>query len=119
MILFSIAFFMGCSDDNKSDDSGDFQGSVDCSLLTVEECGNQSECSMITAQQMIRTEEGTLCIDWEAAMEDVGCTGHTSALTVETYAAPPDAPEDCWFFRDATIPEGWLDCESVIGECSS
>ena len=119
MILFSIAIFIGCSDDNKSDDSVDPQGSVDCSILAVEECGNHSECYTITAQQMIRTEEGALCIDWEAPMEDVGCTGHNSALTVETYAAPPNATEDCWYFRDATIPEGWIECEGVTGECSS
>ena len=119
MILFSLLLFIGCSDDTKSSDSGDSPISLDCSALSVEECGNQTECSLILAQAMQGTSDGTFCIDWEAEMEGVGCTASQSSLTVETYASHPDAPETCWYFRSGTIPEGWIECEGATGECSS
>jgi hypothetical protein len=57
---------------------------------------------------MTSTGCDNFCIDWEAEMEDVGCTANFEALTVETYAGPPTDPESCWYFRDSNIPEGWV-----------
>jgi hypothetical protein len=119
MILLSLTFLVSCSDSNKSDDSGTNPTSTTCGTLTLEECGSQAECYTITAQQMMGTNSGNFCIDWEAEMEGVGCTANLSAMTVEVFAGPPTDPESCWYFRDSNIPEGWVDCNNVIGECPS
>ena len=116
MLLLS-ALFIGCSDETKSTDSATPPTTLDCSTLDTAECSNQAECFSIVAQAMQRTDDGNFCIDWEAEMEDVGCSASSSALTVETYAAPPDAVDTCWYFRSETIPQGWVECVADIEEC--
>ena len=116
MLLFT-AIFIGCSDETKSTDSATPPTSLNCNTLDAEECSNQAECFPIVAQAMQGTEDGNFCIDWEAEMENVGCTASGSSLTVETYASPPDAVDSCWYFRSGTIPEGWVECAAVTGEC--
>ena len=117
MLLF-IAL-IGCADETKSTDSAEPQGAVDCSALSAQECDTQAECSAIVAQEMLGNGDGGFCIDWEAEMEQVGCTGSASSITVETYAASPAEPETCWYFRNGTIPMGWVTCENVTQECPS
>ena len=115
MLLLTI-LFIGCSDETKSTDSAT-PTTINCSTLDAAECSNQAECFPIVAQAMQGTGDGNFCIDWEAEMEDVGCTASSSNLTVETYAAPPDAADTCWYFRSGTIPQGWVECAAVIDEC--
>lgn len=116
-MLLLITLFIGCSDETKSTDSATPPTSLDCSTLDAAECSNQAECFPIVAQAMQGNGDGSFCIDWEAEMEDVGCTASNSDLTVETYAAPPDAEDACWYFRSGSIPQGWVECSSVAGEC--
>ena len=115
MTLFFV-LFLGCSDESKSTDSATTP--LDCSTFDAAECSNQAECFSITAQAMQESSDGNFCFDWEAEMEDVGCTASNSSLTVETYAAPPDSTDTCWFFRSGTIPQGWVECAAVAEECS-
>ena len=116
-MLLPIILFIGCSDKTKSTDSATTTTSVDCSTLEVTECSNQAACFPILAQAMPENGDGSFCIDWEAEMEEVGCTASNSALTVETYAAPPDTTDVCWFFRSGSIPQGWVECASITEEC--
>ena len=116
-MLLPIILFIGCSDETKSTDSATPPTSLDCSTLDAAECSNQAECFPIVAQAMQENGDGSFCIDWEAEMEDVGCSAFSSDLTVETYAAPPDEADTCWFFRSGSIPQGWVECAFVTDEC--
>ena len=117
-MLLLFALLIGCSEETKSTDSATSHTSLDCSTLDAAECNNQAECFSIVAQAMQETDDGNFCIDWEAEQEDVGCTAMASALTAETYAAPPDEADTCWYFRSGSIPQGWVECAAIIEECN-
>ena len=59
------------------------------------------------------------CIEM-GALSSVGCKdSEIMCGQAITYAASPDAPDTCFMFADACIPDGWLSCSDLnnYSEC--
>lgn len=115
----------GSGDTNSGDtdsgdtDSGDTDtGSTEiqrCEILSVDTCGERSDCTIIQGVEMVVNEQEQ-CYSLGDSI-DVGCMAADMMCTEAiAFAADPNGGE-CTWFNNGCFPYQWETCEQSLPEC--
>lgn len=119
--MFSILLACGEKEDTAAQQSStepsDDGVDIDCSTLSVEECGTQDSCALIRAREItVDVEED--CYSVSESTIEVGCHSAEMGCTeAEEYAQDP-AVGECTWFSNGCLPTGWESCEMSMEQCS-
>jgi hypothetical protein len=104
--MFMLILFLACT--KEKEDTGI---TLNCEELSLEECSSGADCSPRSAR-LITFDDVNECWTTEEP-QNVSCMDAVlSCMSVETYAHAPDSQE-CWFFSNSCIPEGWTLCSDL------
>ena len=97
-------------------DSGETTEIISCADRSIEECGDDEACELVSGLPIIQNDAGEECIDLDG-QTPVGCADYgCSAEPTTTVASPPDSDE-CWFFASGCVLEGWEVCDNYPADC--
>ncbi len=89
---------------------------IDCIELSVDQCGERSDCAIITGREITVDQDNTCFTVSDTTIElgchsaDIGCT------EAEEYAMDP-AVGECTWFSNGCLPTGWESCSMEMEQC--
>ena len=91
-------------------DTGGYLEEPDCINISIDECEEADQCTVIMASQVIVNEEEE-CFAWANSIDNVGCMDADMACgEAITYAESPETPGECYGFTNTCVPDGWSEC---------
>lgn len=102
--LVLAALAMGCTLESQETDAP-------CIDLFPSECSLRSDCDEVAGRPLGRSSAGAPCVETLGDPVARGCAGAgADCVDGEILAAPPEDPDECWWFADSCVPDGWMPC---------
>ena len=96
--------------------SEDTSVDADCDTLDVDQCGERSDCAVISGREIL-VDETAECFTVSETTTPFGCMSTDIDCTEAIEFAQDPAVGECTWFSNGCLPINWESCQMEIEEC--